>query len=149
MESNDEKTQADEEHDEYCVSLRFFGDDLDPDEVSRLLDCAPTNSARRGDIIQRRTRSYTAPHGSWHLSTERSHEDIETQLSSMFERLTDELSVWKTLTTRFNADLFCGVFLVSQGHGFDMSPRLHRQLADRNLLIVFDIYASDSPNEDA
>ena len=149
MEPNDEKKQAPDERDKYSVSLRFFGDDLDPDEVSRLLGCAPTDSARRGDIIQRRTRSYTAPSGSWHLSTEQSTEDIETQLAAMFGRLTADLSVWQSLTTRFDADLFCGVFLVWQGHGFDMSPRLHRLLADRNLLILFDIYASDGPNENA
>jgi len=28
-----------------------------------------------------------------------------------------------------------------------MSPRLHRLLADRNLLIFFDMYASDGPDE--
>ena len=149
MESNDEKAQAQAERDEYCVSLRFFGDDLDPDEVSTLLGCSPTDSARRGDLVQLRTRSYTAPQGSWSLCTERSADDIETQLVAMFGRLTDDLSVWQSLTTRFDADLFCGVFLVWQGHGFDMSPRLHRLLADRNLLIVFDIYASDGPNENA
>ena len=149
MESNDEQAQAQDERDKYSVSLRFFGDDLAPDEVTRLLGCAPTDSARRGDIIRRRTRSYTAPQGSWHFSTEQSTDDIETQLIGLFARLTDDLSVWQSLTTRFDADLFCGVFLAYQGHGFNMSPRLHRLLADRNLLIVFDIYASDGPNENA
>ena len=149
MESNDEQAQAQDERDKYSVSLRFFGDDLDPDEVSRLLGSPPTDSARRGDLVQLRTRSFTAPSGSWRLSTEQSTDDIETQLVAMFGRLTDDLSVWQSLTTRFDADLFCGVFLVWQGHGFDMSPRLHRLLADRNLLIVFDIYASDGPNENA
>ena len=147
MESNEPGAEAQNDRDQYCVSLSFFGDDLDPDEVSTLLGCSPTDSARRGDLIQRRTRSYTAPQGHWEVHTRRSIDDIETQLVALFERLTDDLSVWQSLTTRFDADLFCGVFLVSQGHGFDMSPRLHRLLADRNLTITFDIYASDGPEE--
>lgn len=149
MEPNEPEAQAKNDRDQYCVSLRFFGDDLDPDEVSTLLGCSPTDSARRGDLIQRRTSSYTAPQGNWGLCTQRSTDDIETQLVALFERLTDDLSVWQSLTTRFDADLFCGVFLVWQGHGFDMSPRLHRLLADRNLTIIFDIYASDGPEETA
>lgn len=95
----------------YSVSLRFFGDDLDPDKVSRLLGSPPTDSARRGDLVQLRTRSFTAPSGSWRLSTEQSTDDIETQLVAMFGRLTDHLSVWQSLTSRFDADLFCKVFL--------------------------------------
>jgi hypothetical protein len=142
-----EPAQAEEDRDMYCVSLGFYGDDLDPHEVSRLLGSAPTDSARLGDLIQRRTRSFAAPQGRWHLSTTKSTDVIETQLIAMLGRLTDDLSVWQSLTTRFDADLFCGVFLAHQGHGFDMSPRLHRLLADRNLHIVFDIYGPDRPSE--
>ena len=149
MESNDERAQANDERDEYSVTLRFFGDDLDPDEVSRLLGCSPSDSARRGDIIQRRTRSYTAPQGSWHLSTERSADDIEPQLITLCERLTADLSIWQSLTARFQADLFCGVFHAFQSHCIEFTPRLHRLLADRNLTLVLDIYASDGPNENA
>lgn len=147
VESNDKKAQAEDERDKYCVSLHFFGDDLDPDEVSRLLGCSPTDSQRRGDLVQLRTRSYTAPSGSWRLSTKRSTDDIEMQLVALFERLNEDLQIWQSLTTRFDAELFCGVFLSRQGRGFDMSPRLHRLLADRTLHIVFDIYASNGPDE--
>ena len=111
MESNDKQAPAQEERDKYSVSLRFYGDDLDPDEVSGLLGSPPSGSVRRGDLVQLRTRSFTAPSGSWRLSTGQSTDDIETQLVAMFGRLTDDLSVWQSLTSRFDADLFCGVFL--------------------------------------
>ena len=32
------------------ASLRIGGDDLDPDEITALLRCEPTNSHRKGDI---------------------------------------------------------------------------------------------------
>jgi hypothetical protein len=34
------------------AALRISGDDLDPDEVSKLLGAAPTESARKGDARQ-------------------------------------------------------------------------------------------------
>ena len=108
MEPNTEGLQVHRGHDEFCASLRIFGEELDPDEVSRLLGCAPTESTRRGDVVQRRTRSIMASQGFWRLSTENSAENIETQLLTLFARLTDDFSVWQSLTTRFDADLFCG-----------------------------------------
>jgi hypothetical protein len=33
------------------ASLRFFGDDLDPDELTKLLGCPPTKSASKGEEI--------------------------------------------------------------------------------------------------
>lgn len=39
----------------YSVSLRFFADELEPDEITTLLGLEPTTSYRQGDI--RRTRS--------------------------------------------------------------------------------------------
>jgi hypothetical protein len=40
------------EVDKTPVSLRFFGDALDPDEISKLLDCRPTDSCRKGELLQ-------------------------------------------------------------------------------------------------
>ena len=128
------------EHDEFCVRLRFFGDDLDPDELTRLLGAPPTEAHRRGDTLPRPKPSHTAPGGYWAIATERSTHDIEAQLTDLFARLTTDFEIWRSLTSRHDADLFCGVFIAWFGHGFSMSPALHRALADRNLLITFDIY---------
>jgi hypothetical protein len=134
-----EKPERFLEHDEFCVRLGFMGDDLDPDELTRLLGAPPTYAHRRGDALRR--RSYPiAVGGYWAISTERSTCDIEEQVTALFARLTSDLAVWRDLTSRFKADLFCGVFIAWSGHGFSMSPSLHRALADRNLLIIFDIY---------
>lgn len=128
------------EQDEFCVSLTITGDDLDPDEITSRLGSSPTDSWRRGDVIPRKTRSLTATGGVWGISTKRSTRDIEEQLTELFAKLNSDPKVWSSLTSRYDAYLFCGVFLSWFGHGFSMSPRLHRLLADRNLVITFDIY---------
>jgi hypothetical protein len=127
-------------HDEFCVSFTVKGDNLDPDEITRLLGASPTEAYHRGDAIPRRNHTFTANSGSWSISTERSTRDIEEQLTELFAKLNSDPEVWRSLTNRYEADLFCGVFLSWFGHGFSMSPSLHRLLADRNLLITFDIY---------
>ena len=147
MESNDGQSKAEDEPDKYDVCIRFFGDDLDPNEVSQLLGSSPTGSERLGDLIPSRIRSRTARTGSWRLATEQSSDEIEEQLVALFGRLTADLAVWQSLTTPFEADIFCGVFHVYQSHHVVFSPRLHPLLADRNLPLILDIYASDRPNE--
>ena len=128
------------EHDEFCVSLTISGDDLDPDEITRLLCVSQTEAYRIGDAMPRRNHTFTAKSGSWSIRTERSTRDIEQQLTDLFAKLASDTTVWSSLTSRYDASLFCGVFLSWFGHGFSMSPSLHRLLADRNLEIVFDIY---------
>jgi hypothetical protein len=136
--SDEKKTYI--EHDEFCVSFNIGGDDLDPDEITRLLGAPPTSCWRRGDVIPHRTHPKIAKTGSWSIRTKRSTSDIEQQLTELFAKLTSDTEVWRSLTNRYEAWLFCGVFLSWFGHGFSMSPSLHRLLADRNLVITFDIY---------
>ena len=130
--------------DKVKVSLRVFGDDLDPDEVSRLLGCEPSSETRKGDIIVGRVtgRQRVAPCGSWLLaSTEDESVETEEQVSKLLSRLSSDLDVWKELTQKYRVDLFCGLFLNEFNRGFSLSSGLLKELAERNLKIEFDIYA--------
>jgi hypothetical protein len=40
------------EIDETSVSLRFSGDTLDPDEITKLLDCQPTNITEKATFCR-------------------------------------------------------------------------------------------------
>jgi hypothetical protein len=126
------------EQDEFCVRLGIWGADLDPDEITRLLGASPTSAHRKGDVDPR--DQSTKRSGYWSIKTERSTRDIEQQLTQLFAGLSSDPAVWNALTSRYDAELFCGVFLAWFGHGFSMTPNLHRLLADRNLIIIFDIY---------
>ena len=52
--------------DKVTVSLRLFGEDLDPDEVTKLLGCKPTSAARKGDVMPGRYHRI-ANKGCWLL----------------------------------------------------------------------------------
>lgn len=130
-----------------AASLRFTGYDLDPEELTQLLECAPTHAERKGqESVGKVTgRKRTAPRGVWRLRAEpRNPGDLDAQIAEILDRLTDNTDVWRGLTSRYRADVFCGLFLKESNEGIDVTNRTLRKLADRNLTLSFDIYdASD------
>ena len=128
-----------------AASLRFFGDDLDPDELTRLLGCQPTKSERKGEEIVGKVtgNKRTARSGGWRLSAERREPgDFDAQISEIFDGLTNDMSIWQDLTSRFRADVFCGLFMEEGNEGISLSNETLQRLAERGLTIDFDIYAS-------
>jgi hypothetical protein len=123
------------------VSLRLFGDDLDPAEVTTLLGTQPTEARKKGEIIDQSRYHLQARTGSWIL---RSRLDRSTLLAKQIEALLDlvtsDIEVWRKLTNRYSVDLFCGVFLDEDNRGFDLPSQLVVRLAERGLSIGVDIY---------
>ena len=128
------------EIDATSVTLRFFGDDLDPAELTELLGAEPTVQRRKGDVIPDRD-GRVADTGSWLLSSEQqSHRPLEAQIEALFERLTDDTAVWRDLAGRFRADLFCGLWSESWNRGLELSPHVLSRISSRGLRVGFDIY---------
>lgn len=62
------------EQDEFCVRLSIWGDDLDPDEITRGLGASPTDAWRKGDVNP--WSGFPKLTGSWSIKTERSTRDV-------------------------------------------------------------------------
>ena len=126
------------------VGLRLFGDDLEPEELTDLLKAQPSRTRRKGD---RRTTSNgetrVAREGAWIIdySEESSPVEIDEQLNALLDRLTDDISIWFGLTSRYEADVSCGLFLDAWNEGFTLEESTLKRLSDRHLSINFDIYA--------
>lgn len=128
-----------------AASLRFFGDDLDPDELSKLLGRSPTKSEQKGEEIVGKVtgQKRIARSGGWRLRAERRQPgDFDAQICEILDQLTDEINVWKDLTTRFRADIYCGLFMTQGNEGIDLSPDTLAKLAAGGLTLDFDIYDS-------
>ena len=123
------------------VGLRFFGDSLVPDELTRLLGCQPDAARRKGDPIPNNRHNPIAKTGSWLLDSPLPQTtEINEQLAALFGMLTNDLDVWHRLTKEFKTDVFCGVFLEICNRGFHLSPSTMAMLSQRGLEIGFDIY---------
>jgi hypothetical protein len=128
--------------DSTSVSLRIVGHEVDPAEISSLLGCEPTEAARTGDVLTRPdggTRSVSK--GFWQLSSGRQATDLADQIKALLAKLTSDVTVWKSLTERFDVDLFCGLFLETTNRGVELPVCVLSALSERHLRIGLDIYA--------
>lgn len=124
------------------VSLSFFGDDLDPAEVTALLGGQPSFAAAKGEKwITAGGNERIAKKGSWQLRTPPSAPgDIPGQVARIFAGLTDDLTIWQQLTQRFQARLFCGLFMEETNEGLGLAPAQLHAIGQRGLFLDFDIY---------
>lgn len=132
------------------ASLRVFGDDLDPADISQLLGAAPTKSALKGSekicLISGKTR--TAKTGSWHLSAvETAPENLNTQVVEILSCLTTDLEVWQQLSRDYQLDMYCGLFMGHWNDGMSLSVDTMLALGQRGIALNFDIYQSDKADD--
>ena len=130
------------------LSLRISGDALVPREITELLGAPPDFSHVKGEELVGKTtgRVRIASSGMWLLSVpDKSPEELDSQLTELLDRLTDDLAAWEYVNQHFSADLFCGLFLCDTNEGLTISQPTMKLIADRRLEIGFDIYGCESP----
>jgi len=131
------------------ATLRFFGDDLQPDEITTALGRPPSESTVKGaEWTTPSGRLKVANRGSWRLRAEDCEPgDLDSQIEELLSGLTGDLSVWMDLAKRFRADVFCGLFLDDFNEGISLSPRTLELLGSRHLLLGLDIYSRSDEGE--
>ena len=129
--------------DRSAAALRIFGDDLIPEDISKILCAKPSKSFRKGDKETGRVTGKIRTHktGGWILSVERRHpENLEEQIFEILNQLSQELSAWKELCSRYQVDLFCGIFMANSNDGLILSPEALLALGSRGIKLDLDIY---------
>ncbi len=132
------------------VSLGFYGDDLQPQEISDALRCQPDASAPRGELLRRPNGSEgVARTGTWlKRVARRSPGDLDGQIVELLRQMTDDLAIWQHLTARFSSRVFCGLFLEEGNEGAIIRPRTLLALGSRGLRLDLDIYGPSGPRDD-
>ena len=128
------------------ASLRVFGDELVPDELSALLGGLPTWSAKKGDVVPSKAPggSRQVPTGCWRRdASETVPEDVDGQVLELLAGLTLDLAVWADVAARFDLGLFCGWFMNKSNEGATMSPNTLLALGQRGIERALDIYGPD------
>ena len=127
------------------VSLRVFGDSLEPEEVSALLGRDPTRCHRKGDPMGGEGGAAVEPTGAWILDSSLSERDeIEEHIESLLSSVSNDSDEWEQLTSLYSASVLCGLFLDQYNEGVELSPRVAQSLAERGLVVAFDIYSGDA-----
>lgn len=134
------------------ATLRIGGDELVPEEISRLLRAVPTSAHAKGQQVPSSPsgRIFTKPSGLWRLRAKDAElEDVDGQICELLGKVTRDLSVWNDIATRFSVDLFCGWFMRSGNEGVVISPQTMLALAQRGIQLSLDIYGPVPSDVDA
>lgn len=125
------------------VCLRFFGDDLEPDEITQVLRCAPTAARRTGQVIRYQSgRERVVKCGHWLLDANRAEpEDIDGQVRWLLSQVKSDTDAWKRLTQRFEVDIYCGLFMKGSNGGFSLAPDVLALLGECGIHLGFEIYS--------
>lgn len=122
--------------DEVSVTLRFFGRDLDPDQLTEMFGCQPTTARRKGDRLRDR---WIATTGVWFLHQRRTTMTLASYIETLFERLPHDLSLWDSLR-RFNGELSCSGWCRTWNRALALPAPLLNDIAARHLSLTFDMY---------
>jgi hypothetical protein len=125
------------EVDECAVTLRFFGEDIDPNAITAALGIAPTQAARRGKQYRGR---FEAQKGLWLLSHDRSAETADHQIQRLFASLSSDLRVWSLLSSQYYAEIKCDLFLEQWCRATILCRETIAAIACRGLQLQVDIY---------
>jgi hypothetical protein len=130
------------------ATLIIGGDDLIPVQITKLLGCEPDFSHAKNDEVKINNTGNTriANTGMWQIRTKRLNpENLDAQISEIFNKLSPDMSIWKSLNNKYKINLFCGIFMKEGNEGMSISPVSLKILSDRGVRLDLDIYG---PNEE-
>ncbi|WP_299928796.1 DUF4279 domain-containing protein [uncultured Pelagimonas sp.] len=125
------------------VSLKFSGDDLDPGVVSKILKKVPERCERIGDVLFTNSKGVdrVAKTGFWQLSApDRLDGDLDAQIVAFLDQFTIDMVVWRELAERFQACIFCSLFVKTVNDEIILQASTLQMLSERGLSIGFDVY---------
>ena len=125
------------------VSLLINDDDLNPPEITSLLGAEPRRGVRKGEtFIDHQREPIQARTGMWYFGSGYSTApQLDAQISSILDKLTDNLEVWASLTSRYHCYVSVGGYFDDWTGGFTLNPATLGALSARGLSIDFDLYA--------
>lgn len=125
--------------DETRVALRIYGLHLDPNEISKLLGCPPTQSHFRGDKSR---RGPPTAEGAWVLALKGEAPVTPNELlARLLNILPSDPVLWQAMTTKYRIDVSFGLFVTAWVRGFELEPALIARLATMGVPVGFSIYS--------
>ena len=125
--------------DESRVTLAIYGDDLDPEVVSKAVGCAPTSAHRKGE--RRTERSQPARTGAWLLTVEGwAPQGPDDLIRLLLDRFPSTREFWRPLSERYSVSIQVGIHTGGWNRGFDLQPETIVAMALLGGSLGFDLY---------
>ncbi len=126
------------------VGLRIFGKEVNPEDITKKMKCLPTYSASTGqELTSKNGKKRIVKEGFWRLEySGTDNQTLEEKIKAILNMITNDMNIWKEITSDFRVDVFCGLFMDTSNEGFIISADLSKELAIRGLIVSYDIYSS-------
>jgi len=132
--------------DELSATLGVYGEELEPEEIARILGVAPSRTVRRGD---RDRRGRASPHGAYLLTrTAESPERVIQVVDELLDLLPDSEEVWAALKSCYTLQLRLGASTYRVYAGFGLSPAQIGRLARMQVEVEISIYVMRPEDDD-
>jgi hypothetical protein len=143
----------DEDEKWFRVSLRLFGDALDPEQASELLQINADTIGIKGVARTGKNNRTYAPWETnyWNYQSRLGSEiGFDEQIRSLFTVLGSRIEQLKTLLhhPEIEGELFCGFSSVSGQGGDTIAPTTLKLVADTGLALSLDLYPPGITDEE-
>lgn len=128
--------------DSSSASLCFYAEDLDPDEITKILGVNATRSIKRGD----RRNSVAKPYkkGAWIYRVEgNAPSGPNEHLINLLNSFSVKTEIWEQLRKKYECRISIGIHIYGWNRGFTLSPKALTQVNNTGIELDFDIYADD------
>ena len=134
--------------DDAAASLCIYGDELDPDQITRLLGLSPTHSHRRGDRLRPDGPPFRTGAWLYKVDSDVAPDAPELALRHLLDRLPSDRVLWTQLGQRYDIRISFRIGFGGWNKGFALSARNIQRVAALGVCLDFDLYASEnSPPE--
>lgn len=132
------------------ASLRFVGDDLDPDEITAKLGVTPGRGNRKGEFdVLPSGKKVESRTGVWSIKAPACEPaDIDMQVMFLLQGTSDDLDAWRDLARRYKGEFFIGLFLDGGNEGMGIRPETLAAIGARGLELSLDIYGGYDDDDD-
>ena len=125
------------------ISLRIFGDDLDPSFLTQQLGVAPTESGRKGEpnLSSRHGAMSLWETGAWvYRLSMRSDTELGDALDELLAAMPQDATLWEELTSTYAVDVCCGVFLEAGVQGTSIPAEVLAKLGRFGLPLALELH---------
>ncbi|OGV70184.1 MAG: hypothetical protein A2283_24180 [Lentisphaerae bacterium RIFOXYA12_FULL_48_11] len=128
--------------DESVIKFSLYSDDLDPDEISRIIRLKPTQAYKKGSLSA--NKKMIRRHGAWKLETPWiSKFSFETNISRFLSKLPTGKKLWSELTSHYDTELTVVLRMRTWNRSATLSAKIIQELAKRKLSLGIDVYFDD------
>ncbi|MBD2594236.1 DUF4279 domain-containing protein [Nostoc spongiaeforme FACHB-130] len=128
--------------DKTSVCLGVYGEELNPDNISKLLSCQPTQAHHRGARQDSNPKYAPYKKGAWLLKLKGSAPiTAEELIIDLLSRVSTNSILWQELSAIYDAQVRIAIHMKGWNKGFNLTAQTVQRISELGASMVFDIYA--------